>query len=159
MTTKLMPAPLRESVDRLRSDVLGIFERWLPERRGSRRASPADFWAPTLLSNGGPAVDVEEDDASIRVTVELPGMTKSDFHVDITGNRLTLRGEKKTDHEEKKRNYYFSERSYGSFVRSIELPSHTVADKASAEFKNGVLHITVPKSDDAKAKRITIATS
>ncbi|MBI5093173.1 MAG: Hsp20/alpha crystallin family protein [Candidatus Hydrogenedentes bacterium] len=157
--TKLVPATVKESVERLRDDVMGIFEKWLPDRKRMERSPITELWSSMWLNHGGPAVDVEEDDANIHVTAELPGMNEDDFDVEVAGTRLILRGEKKSNREEKKHDYYYSECSYGSFTRSIDLPCEVQADKAKASYKHGVLKLTLPKSNDAKAKRIKVIVS
>ena len=157
--TNLVPAPIKESVERLRDDVMGIFERWLPERKHSARAPITDLWSSGLFGHSGPSVDLDEDDSNVHVTAELPGLTESDFNVEVTGNRLILRGEKKASREEKNRDYVYSECSYGSFSRVIDLPCEVQADKAKATYKHGVLKLTLPKSADAKAKRIKVTVS
>ena len=91
-----------------------------------------------------PAIDVKEHDNKLFVTVELPGMKKEDVKVEITGDRLTLEGEKKHEKEEKKEGYFHCERSYGKFYRAIPLPEGVKAGEAIANFTNGVLEITVP---------------
>ena len=119
-----------------------------------------DFWnrfdRPFLGPNGflaaGPRTDISETDGEVEVSVELPGLNEKDIEVNLTDDTLTIRGEKKVEKEEKKRNYYRSERSYGAFHRTIPLPPGVDSDKAEAKFKNGVLSITVPKTAEAKAK-------
>lgn len=113
----------------------------------------------TLGGSGGmsvPAVDVTETDDELQVTADLPGMTEKEIEVTLDEQSLTLRGEKRMDREEKKRNWHVSERSYGSFQRTIPLPSGLDTSKIRANFKNGVLMVRLPKTQDAKARRRTI---
>ena len=107
-----------------------------------------------------PTIDVKEDDKELTVTAELPGMDEKDIDVLLERNALTLKGEKKEEKEEKDKNYWHMERRYGSFQRVIPLPEGVDTDKATASFKKGVLHITVPKTEQAKAavKKITVKT-
>ncbi len=107
-----------------------------------------------------PHIDVKEDDKELTVTAELPGMDDKDIDVMLERNTLTLKGKKKEEKEEKGKNYWHSERSYGSFQRVIPLPEVVDTDKATAKFKKGVLHITVPKTEQAKAavKKIQVKT-
>lgn len=100
----------------------------------------------------GPSTDVAEADKSVEVTVELPGMTEKDIEVSLSGDAMTIRGEKKIEHEEKRKGLYLSERSYGAFYRTIPLPPGVDTEKADARFKNGVLTITLPKTPEAQAK-------
>ncbi len=105
-----------------------------------------------------PRMDVTEDAKAITVSAELPGIHERDIDLSISGDVLTIRGEKKEEKEDKDRNYYYSERSYGSFIRSIPLPGQIEKDKISANFKKGVLTITMPKSAAAMetAKKIEV---
>lgn len=105
-----------------------------------------------------PRVDMSENDKSVQVTTELPGMDEKDIEVNISRDVLTIRGEKKVEKEDVGKEYYLMERSYGSFHRTIPLPVEVDADKIEANFKNGILKVTLPKSASAKSetKRISI---
>ena len=107
----------------------------------------------TLFS---PRVDVVETDAEITVSAELPGLDDKDIEVSLSRGQLTISGEKRQEKEQRGRNYYRSERSFGSFRRSIPLPGEVLTDKVDAVFKNGVLTVTLPKKRDKARKRITI---
>ena len=93
-----------------------------------------------------PRVDVVETDREVKVTAELPGLDAQDVDVTVSHNTLTLKGEKKQEHEERREGYYRSERSYGSFQRTIALPGNVETDKADAAFDKGVLTVTFPKT-------------
>lgn len=103
-----------------------------------------------------PSVDVTENDKELTVSAELPGLAEKDIEVSLTRDVLTIRGEKKAEKEDKGDNYYRMERSYGSFQRSIPLPTRVDADKVDATFKNGVLTITLPKTEAQTLKKISI---
>ncbi len=103
-----------------------------------------------------PVVDVMEDANNVIVKAELPGLSKDDVQVTLQDNCLILKGEKKHEEERKGRNYYRVESSYGAFHRVIELPSYIDTKKADAQFKNGVLQITLPKTEEARSKLIEI---
>lgn len=103
-----------------------------------------------------PRVNVYETEKEFRVSAELPGLEQKDIEVEVTEGGLALRGEKKMEHEEKKDGYRTIERSYGSFHRQVPLPADVDASKAGAEFKNGVLTVTVPKLPEAASKRTKI---
>jgi HSP20 family protein len=103
-----------------------------------------------------PEVDVTETDKEFRVTVELPGMNEKDLKVTFADGSLTIKGEKREEHEEEKGDHYHSERQFGAFERTIPLPSEVNPDEAKASFKNGVLKITLPKTEEARSKRKTI---
>lgn len=113
--------------------------------------------APRGLAAGGfgafsPSVDVKESDKDFTIRAELPGVEEEDVEVTVTDDAVTIKGEKKEEKEDKGKNYYYMERSYGSFHRVIPLAAETESDKAEASFKNGVLNITIPKSQTAKTK-------
>lgn len=99
-----------------------------------------------------PRSDVVETEQGVEVTVELPGMEQKDVEVSLSGDTLTVKGEKKIEKQEEKKGYYVSERSYGSIYRTIPLPSGIDTDKADASFRNGVLAVKIPHSPEAKAK-------
>ena len=103
-----------------------------------------------------PAVDVAEHDNEYLVKVELPGVSKDDVTITMQENILTIRGEKKDGKESKGTNYHSVERSYGSFQRSFTLPTTVKTDKIDAAFKDGILTITMPKAEEAKAKQIEV---
>jgi HSP20 family protein len=101
-------------------------------------------------------VDLFEDKNEIVIKAELPGMEKENVEVKLTDHMLTIKGEKKKEEEVKEENYYRSERSYGSFIRTLELPADVHADKVKASFKNGVLEVRLPKTEEAKTKEVKV---
>ena len=103
-----------------------------------------------------PLVDVTETDKEVKVSAELPGMDEKDITVEMDDATITVRGEKKHETEDKGKNWYRREQSYGSFHRVIPLPASVQGDKAKAKFKKGVLSITVPKQEEEQAKRKAI---
>jgi HSP20 family protein len=109
------------------------------------------FWSPP--------VDVREREDTYLVEVELPGLTKDDVKITMENNILTILGEKKQEKEEKRGDYHRSERVYGSFQRSFTLPSSVKNDKIEAQYKNGILTVTLPKVEEAKPKAIEVKVS
>jgi len=103
-----------------------------------------------------PSMDVSETENSVVVKAEVPGMERDDIEVSLTGDTLTIKGEKKDERKESKGNYRLVERRYGTFSRTIPVPAGIDADKVSAEFKNGVLTITLPKTEETRTKKIQI---
>lgn len=103
-----------------------------------------------------PAVDLYEDDDKVVVKADLPGVDEKGINVSIVDNVLTLKGEKKHEHEDKGQNWRRIERSYGSFVRTLALPESIDAEKVTAKYKNGVLEITAPKTEKAKTKKVAV---
>lgn len=96
-----------------------------------------------------PAVDIAEDEKAYHITAELPGMSEKDIEVTLAGDTLAIKGEKRDQKEEKAKNYYLSERHYGSFQRSFALPDGIDRDKIDASFSAGVLSLTLPKTAEA----------
>jgi HSP20 family protein len=122
--------------------------------------------APTLryessFSKPSPAVDVTEDDTSYKLAAELPGMSEKEIEVVVSGDKLTLKGEKRQEKEQKEKNFYLSERSYGSFQRSFYVPEGVDREKIAADFSKGVLTITMPKTAKAvnQQKKIEVKTA
>ena len=145
---------LRNEMNRLFDDFFhGVDRDW-----GLSALNDTSLFSGGLLSNG-PAtrVDVSETDSEIEITAELPGMTGDDLDVTVTDNVLRIRGEKKQEREEKKKDYHLTERLYGSFHREIPLWAEVDTEKVDAQFKKGVLHLRLPKVEDSTpSKRITV---
>lgn len=128
-----------------------------------------DFWrrfdqpfgAVGRWDAGGPRADITETDNALEVSVELPGMDQKDVDVSLTDTTLTIKGEKKSGRDENRKGYHLSERSYGSFYRTIPLPSGVDTEKVNAEFKNGILTVTLPKTEEAlsRVKKIAVKAS
>jgi len=117
--------------------------------------------APAASAPGGfaPRIDVVEREDEFLVTAELPGLEEKDFQLEVHGSVLTLSGEKRSGNEEARKGWRWSERSYGRFRRSIQLPVAVAADKASAAYRNGVLTVTVPKAEHARVRQIPVTTA
>jgi len=129
----------------LQKDINRLFEDFWPMRR-------EDFEEGML----SPAIDVSEDKDNVYVVADLPGVEEKDIKLNFQNGILSLSGEKSEEKESKGKNFHRVERSYGSFSRSIALPTHIDAEKATAVFKNGVLEVTLPKKEEAKPKEISI---
>lgn len=130
-----------------------LFEDFFGEAPLAVRGDGPD-WTPAVFV---PRVDVSETDQEVKVSAELPGMDEKDIAVELQDNVLTIRGEKKSEQEEKDKNWYHREQSYGSFQRSIQLPADVDAAKAKAQFKKGVLTVAAPKRPEKQADRKTIS--
>jgi HSP20 family protein len=128
---------LRDAMDRLFDDAF------------TRPLSGRDGWSV-------PAVDMYQTDDEIVVKAALPGIKADEVQINITGEVLTLKGEVKQEEEKKEKAWHIREQRYGSFERSVVLPTDVVADKAKAEFENGILTITLPKADEVKPRTITV---
>ena len=103
-----------------------------------------------------PSVDIYENKDHIVLEAELPGMKRDDFELSVENNVITLRGERQFEKKDESDNYHRVERSYGSFTRSFTLPQTVSADGATAEYRNGVLRVTLPKREETKARKIEI---
>jgi HSP20 family protein len=101
-------------------------------------------------------VDMTECEDSYIVKAAIPGMKPDDLDISVTQNVLTIKGEVKADEETKDARYYLRERRWGSFARTVELPAPVKADAVAAEYVDGVLHLTLPKADEVRPKRISI---
>ena len=103
-----------------------------------------------------PAIDISEDENSITVRAEVPGCRAEDVDISVQGNILTISGEKKHEEEKKEKGYYYAERSYGSFRRDITLPADVESTKIDAHCKDGILTISMPKTEKAKAIKVKV---
>ncbi len=113
------------------------------------------------LSGGGhgmpmPAVDLYQTDDDVVVKVSLPGMKPEDVQISVTGDTLSIKGETKEESNTKEKAYHIREQRWGAFERTLSLPTAVKSDKATAEFENGVLKVTLPKADVVKPKVITV---
>jgi len=133
--------------DRIRREMDRLWDSFL-EGRPMRKGEESGEWLPSL--------DVSETKNDVVIKAELPGMDPKDIDISLNNGFLTIKGEKKHEREEKDENYHLVERSYGSFTRSVRLPREVQSDKITASFKNGVLRVTFPKSEEAKKKEIKI---
>ncbi len=108
------------------------------------------------MGNWNPVVDVYNNDDSIVIKAELPGIDKEGIEIDVKERVLTLKGERSSENEVKDDNYYRRERSFGKFERAFTLPADVDPDKIKADFKDGVLKIDIPKPEEQKPRQITI---
>jgi len=116
-------------------------------------------WENSLVRRRSwPALDIAEDENNITVNLEVPGCKAEDIDISVHGNALTITGEKKEKEEKKEKGYYHMERSYGSFRRDINLSSDVDTDKINAVCSDGVLTITLPKAEQAKAVKVKVKT-
>jgi HSP20 family protein len=141
--------PFRE-VSRLRREMDRLWDDYFGSGRRALRPLQAEFT---------PAVDVTETAEAVVVKAEVPGMDAKDINISVTGDVLTIKGEKKSEREEKEENHHVVERSYGSFSRSLPLPGAVNLDKIEAKYDKGVLTVTCPKKEEVKPKAIEIKTA
>jgi HSP20 family protein len=114
------------------------------------------FRFPRELRPQVPSLDMYEEKSDVVVKAEMPGMSKDDIDIVLSDSTLTLKGEKKKEEEVKEKDYYRCERQYGSFLRSVKLPSEVKAEGVRATFKDGVLEVRLPKSEQAKKKEVRV---
>jgi HSP20 family protein len=121
-----------------------------------------DFLAPvapgdeSLGADWMPVVDIREDEATLVFVAEMPGLDRDQVELTLENNVLTLSGERKLERDEEKEHYHRIERAYGSFSRSFRLPSNVDSQKATATFKDGLLTVELPKSENARPKKLEI---
>ena len=139
--------------------------RWEPIREMMTLREAMDrlfddaFTRPLSLRDGGwstPAIDMYQTDNDVIVKAALPGFKAEDVQINVTGDVLTIRGEMKHEEEQKDKSWHIREQRWGSFERSVSLPTNVVSDKAQADFDNGILTITLPKAEEVKPKTITV---
>lgn len=164
-----MALPSLRRSDRGKRELAPAAEAWEPFaslRREMERLFE-DFsrqwgWEPAISGlAAAPRVDVSETDTEFKVEAELPGVDEKDVEVTLSDNRLIIKGEKKQEKEEKKKDYHLVERSYGAFSRTVALPFDADPDQVKASYAKGVLTVTVPKPPEVKAreKKIQISKS
>ncbi len=121
------------------------------------RTNFTNYGDDTLTSGAwSPAVDIYEAPEAIEMTFEIPGVNQEDIKVHFENNLLTVTGERKLEHEDRRNGYYRVERNYGNFLRSFTLPSTIDPNKINAEFTNGLLRLTLPKRPETQPRAIEI---
>jgi len=135
-------------IDSFYHEMNNLFDRFF-------RDSEREPYSPLEAISGDfkPSVDIRESDNEIKVTAELPGMEEKDIEITITKDSLTIKGKKEEETEDKGKDYYHLERTYGSFYRMIPLPVEIDENKAEATYKKGVLYVKLPKTPGAKSER------
>ena len=142
--------PFKE-LEEVQSRLSRIFGRPLAHKEGGKEEMTVAEWSPL--------VDISEDDKEYLVKAELPDVKKEDIKLSIHENVLSISGERKYEKEEKGKKYHRVERAYGSFLRSFTLPEDADAGRISAECKDGILKVHLPKSEKAKPKSIEVKVS
>lgn len=133
----------------IQEDFNRVFNSTLPRLFSVDEGALGGAWSPS--------VDIYEDENAITLEADLPGMKPGDFNLSIENYRLTLSGERKFEKESKGDNWRRVERSYGSFTRTFSLPSTVNVDEVNAEFRDGVLRVTLPKREEVKARQIQVS--
>ena len=139
--------------------------RWEPMREMMTLREAMDrlfddaFTRPLNVRDGGwssPAIDMYQTDDDVVVKAALPGFKADNVQINVTGDMLTIRGETKNEEEQKDKAWHIREQRWGSFERTVALPTDVIADKANADFSDGILTITLPKAEEVKPKTITV---
>lgn len=159
--SELLPVQLKETLGRIK-DNAGNFLNKFRQAKGpdSRSESMTENLLPSFMQLGGPLLDMHESADELIITAEVPGLTKDDFTVELIGDRVVIRGEKKVSRKlRQSEGSYLSECSYGGFSRSLQLPYDVKEGAIKADLKNGILTIRMPKSDSEskRQRRITIS--
>ena len=152
--------PIYQPIQQIHNEIDRMFDSMFSDFGRSRFGS---FWPqiPTLSDELlKPTLDVGCTEKEYAISVEVPGVDEKDIHLELSDNTLTIRGKKEREEEEKDKNYYRLERSYGSFQRVLSLPDDAEQDGIKAKFKKGVLNITVPRRElpEKNVKRIEVKT-
>jgi len=137
-------------IARFRREMDDLFNRFM-----------SDPWSMDLtkwqgMTGWAPRIDMSETDSEIRVHAELPGIDPKEIDISVEGDLLTLRGDKRQEHEEKQRDYHYVERQYGTFQRTVQLPTSADPNKVDANYRDGVLTLTIAKRPEAKPRRIEV---
>lgn len=164
-----LPWAANEELPNLMKEVIGMaIVRWNPYRSLGNLQREVDelfetfgfpAWSKQIEAAGGdwlPAVDIRETKDAFEVEAELPGLSKEEIKVEMQDDVISLRGERKTEKNVREGKYHYQERTFGSFTRSFRLPGPADASKVQAEYKDGVLILTVPKTEGSKNRQIQI---
>ena len=138
--------PWRGEIGRLRNEIERLYDRFFDSR--PFHSADEGEWIPS--------VDVSETAREVIVKAEIPGMDAKDIHVSLEGEMLAIKGERKQERQEKEENFHRIERSYGSFYRSIRLPSEVDPDKVKATYKKGILKVNLAKTEKETGKKIEV---
>ena len=153
---KSLPVIVRDSIEDIGDKVMGVFDRWLPEHWRHEHRTDMTRWPSHFFERGGPVLQLDETDDEVLATVEMPGFDKDEFKVEIEGQRLIVRGEKKASQEENRDSWHCRRSAYGSFYRAAQLPCEVEVDHCSASYKHGVLGVRMPKTAEARKRRTHI---
>jgi HSP20 family protein len=136
--------PLRE-MENLQHEMNRLFDRWMHTGNGGTK----DFGFI-------PSVEMKETDEAVQLKLEIPGLEAKDLNVEVTDDAVSIKGERKSESKTEEKGMIRSEFHYGSFARVIPLPVHVQNDKVTAEYKNGILDLTLPKLEEEKRKTVKI---
>lgn len=135
----------RRPLESIREEMQDLISRTFGEE--------GDLWFADRIT---PSLDLAETDNALEVRMDIPGMEAKDLDIQVNANVLTVSGERKEEHEEKGKTYHRIERRVGTFSRSVTLPSPVKEDAVDAQYKNGILTVKLPKTEEAKSRKITV---
>jgi HSP20 family protein len=161
--TQLIPESWQQTLGHLQNNIQRAIGRWrhgptLEAENGQMELMRRDdiFWTPSFPFRGTPGFSVEETDDDLIVTADVPELKREDYTIEIAGERLIIRGEQKQSSARHGHADSYAEQSYGAFMRILPLPREVDAEHAQARYKNGVLRMTLPKTDQAKSRRVKV---
>ena len=143
------------AVTQFRSEIDQLFDQFFSDPFGFGLRGLSEGWTGTWV----PTLDVSESEDEVTIRAEVPGVDPEDLDISVSGDFLTLSGEKKEETEEREQSFYRSERRFGQFRRQVALPSFVDKENVSAEYKNGILVISLKKTAEAKPRRIPVNVS
>lgn len=146
-------SPQKNSTSVANRDAFSVLRKEMDDLLANFWGTTPSIWTSSHLS---PAVDLSEQENAFIMKVDMPGLEAKDFNVQVYGDTVTVSGERKEEKETKDKTFYRMERSQGAFSRSVTLPCSINADEVAAEYVNGVLCLTLPKSEKSKAKKIAV---
>ena len=148
MAWELVPFKPFGELERMRNEVDRLWDTFFEGKPRRRKGGEDGEWFPSL--------DVLETKSDLVVQAELPGMDPKDIDISLSDGTLIIKGERKQEKEEKEKDYHLIERSYGTFARMVRLPKEVKRDKISASYKDGILKVILPKSNQAMTKEVKI---
>lgn len=152
--------PVTTQMSPLQQDMQRMFDRFFGRLPGSIMGLEPFGNVGNLMGNlNYPAISVSDSGDNVLVRAEVPGLESKDVEISVEGNILTLRGEKREEIRDEKENFFYHERSFGSFIRRIELPCHVNSEKAEAHLEKGILSLTLPKVVGESCKTIRVQES
>jgi len=143
-------------IERLRSNINQALERWIAKVKRTR-AEETEAWSPVLYDAMANGIELDETDDALIAYAVLPGLDRKDFTVEVTENRLVIRGAKRSSSSKHARGFSRFQETSASFAKAVSLPYEVDPDGGRAKYKNGVLTVTLPKTEQARKKRIKIA--
>jgi HSP20 family protein len=161
--TQLIPESWQQTLGHIRDSIRRAIDRWwhrhqpeVKSGQGEGVCQDGTFWAPSLPFKGTPGFNVEETDDELIVTEDVPELKRDDYTVEISGERLVVRGEQEQPSELHGRDDDHTERSYNAFMRILPLPRDVDAEHAQAQYNHGVLRVTLPKTAQAKSRSVKV---